>query len=449
MRTGLFFRAGRTILLSGGALALTVMACFHPPGKEVPIFPGAQGFGINTPAGRGGKIIKVTTLADGGRGSLREALERQVPRIVVFEVGGTISLKEELTVSSPYLTVAGQTAPSPGITLKGAGLIIATQDVLIQHLKIRCGDDPNGPDPESRDALKIVSPSEDVVVDHVSASWATDENMSVWAKLDGSTVENVTIMNSIISEGLNNSIHPEGAHSKGLLVGNNIRNLALIGNLFAHNKTRNPLVYGNDSIFAAGNLFYNTGSEAFFHISDGWHQGPTQATIVNNIFVAGPDTPPKACAVKVGKDTPRSQVFLAGNRYSGSILCHSRYFDPRVPTPLVWIKSFDPSGGSKAETDLLETVGARPADRDPVDLRVVHEVSTRTGRIIDSPKQVGGWPYVQGSYRPFRIPPEPDKDSDGDGYTDIEEILYRMALRLEQVPGRDRSGTGNEASYGY
>jgi len=450
MRSGQTFRVTFVILLS--AIFLGLLACmtlFHPRKQQIPVFPGVQGFGTNTPAGRGGEILKVTTLADSGKGSLREALEKRSPRIVVFEVGGIISLEKELTVSRPYLTVAGQTAPSPGILLKGAGIVVATHDVLIQHLRIRCGDDPDGPSPGSRDALKIVNPSENVVIDHVSASWATDENMAIWVKLDGSVVKNITIRNSIISEGLNNSIHPEGAHSKGFLIGNNIENLSLIGNLFAHNKTRNPLVYGNVSLLAANNVFYNTGSSSFLHISDGWRQGPTRATIVGNIFIDGPDTPRGACAVKIGKDTPDSRVFLSGNRYSGSILCDSGTIDPVAPSPSVWIKSLRVLDGNHAETSILSRSGARPADRDPVDRRVVHEAGTGTGRIIDSPKQVGGWPDLGSSFRSFPVPENPDGDDDGDGYTNIEEILHQMAFQVEAtaLPGRQSAGGSAKLVY--
>lgn len=407
------------------------MSCFHPREKAVSVFPGAQGFGTETPAGRGGRIIKVTTLENSGKGSLREALERKGPRIVVFEVGGIIELDEEVTVSNPYFTLAGQTAPSPGITLKGAGLVIATHDVLVQHLKIRCGDGRKGPDPESRDGLKIVSPSENVVIDHVSVSWATDENMSVWAKLDGSRVRNVTIGNSIISEGLNHSIHPEGAHSKGLLVGNNIENLSLWGNLFAHNKTRNPLVYGNVSLIAVNNVFYNTGSQSFFHISDGWKQGPSRATIVGNLFISGPDTPKNACAIKIGKDTPDSKVYLSGNRYAGVILCPSNRKISKISSPLDWPDSLRMVAAHKSEEGLLAHVGARPSDRDPIDARVLRDVMERTGRIIDSPKQVGGWPECRPSFRPFKIPHAPDRDDDADGYSNIEEVLHDFARQVE------------------
>ncbi len=396
---------------------------------KLPVYPGAQGFGIETPAGRGGKIIKVTNLAEKGKGSLRAALEEEGPRIVVFEVGGIIPLSDDITISSPYVTVAGQTAPSPGILLKGAGIVVAANDVLIQHIRIRCGDSTDGPNPESRDALKIVNPSRNVIIDHISVSWATDENMSVWANLESEGLENITIKNCIISEGLNQSIHTEGPSSKGLLVGNNIKNLALLNNLFAHNMTRNPLVYGKTTMIAANNIFYNSGSNAFFHISDGWEQGPSQATLISNLFVDGPNTPADSCGVKIGKDSPDSKIFLMDNSYTGTLFCSKNKENQLVFSPPVSKTTLKID--NQGESDILNQVGARPADRDTVDDRIVQEVKNRSGKVIDSPSQVGGWPIYKETFRRFNVPDKPGEDDNRNGYTNIEEVLQSMALSVE------------------
>jgi len=184
------------------------------PGFNIPIIPGGIGFGMETPAGsgpdrEGGAIIHVTTLAEDGPGSLREALNTKGPRIVVFDVSGNIKLRSEIDIDEPYLAIAGQTAPSPGIALVGAGIAITTHDVLVQHIRIRVGDNRNGPDPQSRDVLTINDwPDEEndvynAVIDHVSVSWAIYENMSTWGR-----VHDITITNSILSEALWHSIHP-------------------------------------------------------------------------------------------------------------------------------------------------------------------------------------------------------------------------------------------------
>ena len=143
-------------------------------------FPTADGWAANTPGGRGGMILRVTTLAPNGPGSLGEALQVDAPRIVVFEVGGVIDLgRSVLEVEAPYLTVAGQTAPSPGITLIRGGIRIATHDVVIQHLRVRPGE--AGAAKRSgweTDGIGTVTGAHDVIIDHCSTTWATDENLS-------------------------------------------------------------------------------------------------------------------------------------------------------------------------------------------------------------------------------------------------------------------------------
>ncbi|MEK7753976.1 MAG: right-handed parallel beta-helix repeat-containing protein, partial [Acidobacteriota bacterium] len=140
-----------------------------------------QGFGVDTPAGRGGKILRVTNLNSEGPGSLREAIETKGPRIVVFEVGGVIDLnRKTLTIGEPFLTIAGQTAPSPGITIIRDGIKILTHDILIQHIRVRMGDagqpKKSGYDPETTTSGPECYR---IVVDHCSFSWAVDENLSI------------------------------------------------------------------------------------------------------------------------------------------------------------------------------------------------------------------------------------------------------------------------------
>src|SRR5690606_34486625 len=174
----------------------------------LPVFPQATGYGAETVAGRGGTVYRVTNLNDSGAGSLRACVEAKGPRVCVFEVSGTIKMKTDLGISNPYITIAGQTAPSPGIMLRGGALRISASEVLVQHLRVRAGDDPEGHPPSNRDSLKIESPADkpikNIVVDHCSFSWAIDEVASVWNGYD-----NVTLSNNIFSEGLQYSLLPD------------------------------------------------------------------------------------------------------------------------------------------------------------------------------------------------------------------------------------------------
>jgi hypothetical protein len=424
--------------------------------SSLSIIPGGVGFGMKTPAGSGpgrsgGAILHVTTLANSGPGSLREALSTEGPRTVVFDVSGYIPLRKAIEISEPFITIAGQTAPSPGISLKGAGIRVVTHDVLIQHIRIRIGDDLNGPDPSSRDAIAIVQwPEEDnevynVVIDHVSASWAIDENLSTWYE----GVHDITVTNSIISEGLWESIHPMGPHSKGFLVGNGTHRLSVIGNLFAHNDQRNMFVHGDTSTLFVNNLVYNwygsspSGGGSVY----GSDQGPYYASIVGNAYVRGRDTRPGTDSVAILLDDPfldepyfdRSKIYLKDNQDFSTL--DVPFFGPKkgskkilVQVPPVWIPSLVIKKSEDVKGFVLPHVGARARDRDNVDLRIIKDVKNGTGRIINSQNEVGGWPELAENIRGSEGVPVlsiPSNAIQPSGYTKLEEWLHRLARKLE------------------
>ena len=392
------------------------------------VFPGAEGFGTTTPAGRGGTIIKVTNLNDSGSGSLRAAIDASGPRIVVFEVSGYIKLATDLKINNPFITIAGQTAPSPGISLRGAALRVRTHDVLVQHLRIRTGDDINGPDPSNRDGFALDAAGiYNVVLDHVSASWAIDENSNTWY-----AQHDVTVSNCIISEGLSNSLHPKGEHSKGMLIGDKATNVTFIDNLLAHNKERNPLLKGGSSAIIMNNVIYNGGMSYLMYLNDDYGSGPILTSAVGNVFINGPDTPSGAKTIYVtNKCQSGTKVYAADNITSDTLFAYGTSFNPRVTTPPIWLSSLTVRPSSTVESWVEANAGARPADRDAVDNRVVYEVQTRTGHIIDSENRVGGWPSLAQNHRTFNIPSNPNGDDNGDGYTNIEEVLQQMAAAVE------------------
>ncbi|UCD11617.1 MAG: DUF11 domain-containing protein [Nitrospinaceae bacterium] len=445
-------QSGRFLKSAVAGLALvavfSVLAAFPPKAHALPVIPGGEGFGMETPAGSGpnrsgGAILHVTTLADSGPGSLREALEASGPRIVVFDVSGYISLQSEIRINNPYLTLAGQTAPSPGVTLKNAGLLVMTHDVLIQHIRIRVGDDPAGPSPDNRDGLGIIDNNNEgdvynVVVDHVSVSWAIDENMSTWYD----TVRDVTVSNSIISEGLWHSLHPDGPHSKGFLVGYGTHNLSVIGNLFAHNDERNMRVLGDTDTLFLNNLVYNwrgSGGAGVY----GSDSGPLRATIVGNEYIKGLDTAPEGSSQPVTISssivTEGSKVFVEDNvavETSGdpwSVVKNKTTDEIKATSPPVWLPNISVKSGSEIKNWVLANAGARRADAETVDERITQDVKNGTGWLIDSQDDVGGWPPLvqkvrgQNGVPLLSVPPGNIQPS---GYTDVEEWLHQLAAEV-------------------
>jgi len=429
------------------------------PGFSLPVIPGGVGFGMDTPAGSGpdrvgGTILHVTTLAEDGPGSLREALLAKGPRTVVFDVSGYIPLSTALDIFDPYVTIAGQTAPSPGISLKGAGIEIETHDVLIQHIRIRVGDNPDGPDPQFRDGIVIQDGQHEddvynVVMDHVSVSWALDENINTWYE----GVHDITFLNCIISEALWHSIHPLGPHSKGFIVGNGTHNLSVIGNLFAHNEARNIRTHGNTSTLFVNNLIYNWHGPSPMGSATGYgsDRGPLDTSIVGNAYIRGRDTRKgdKSIPILISKPTGKgSKVYLKDNLdlersdepLSSSII-ETRH-KILVDVPPIWLPSLVIKKSGDVKSWVLRNVGARSADRDKVDLRIINDVKNGTGRIIDSQDDVGGWPplteNVRGvnGYPELNIPSDPNKIQSS-GYTKLEEWLHELAAEVEKIAGEN------------
>lgn len=428
--------------------------------NAIPVFPGAEGFGTETRAAYGNPgvdpvIFKVTTLNDGGAGSLRAAIEASEPRVIIFEVAGTINLTKGLRIKYPYVTIAGQTAPSPGITLAGDGIEISTHDVLIQHLRVRTGDRGGSTSPVDRGALEVASSTNEVyniVIDHSSFSWATDENVSTWF----SGLHDVTFNKNIISEGLNNSSHPKGAHSCGLLIGDYSKRIAVIGNLFAHNSFRNPATKGGTSEIILNNLIYNYWSGAI-HYHNGDKSGPVLSTVVGNVIETGKDTPSWAWPIDIWDMESGTQIYLKDNQYNGqiptdpwSIVQVGQSSITRVVSPPIWISPLTVRSSSEVKDNVLANAGARPWDRDAVDKRIVNDVKNKTGRIIDSQDQVGGWPNLPETHRALTLPNNPNGDDDQDGYTNLEEWLQQMDLSspLPSCPLQSRGDINCDNSIG-
>jgi hypothetical protein len=416
----------------------------------VPVLPGAMGYGVSTPAGRGGTVYRVTSLAETGSGTLKACIDASGPRVCVFEVSGTIRLTDDLQIRNPKITIAGQTAPSPGIMLRGGALSIHASDVLVQHLHVRAGDDPVGFDPVNRDALKIEQAKDkpiitNIVIDHCSFSWAIDEVASAWSGWN-----NITLMNNIFAEPLNDSIHPKGPHGYGVIFGPVDGNVTMANNLLMHAVSRNPLTNVTHAVFI-NNVIYNWKNMAIDLQSRGL---PTQNSVVGNVFIRGHDSTDQAPISLRADETALpagSKVFVSDNKSSEVTS------DPWSATrqlggtlPMSSIKSELPVGWPAGMTTLptsedvvlknvLKNVGARPADRDSVDKRLVNQVQTRTGQIINcvSPNgtarcnlNAGGWPQMAENRRALTLPANPNGVGEG-GYTNLEVWLQNMAAQVE------------------
>lgn len=314
----------RLLLYSLSCLYLALTSAFATPKKRSPsVIPNLLGFGTQTVAGSGRhlrqpatQIIFVSNLNDKGRGSLRACAEARGPRTCIPLVGGMVRLSETIRIRSPFLTIAGQTAPAPGLTLTQAGISIESHDVLIQHIAIRPGDSPQGAPPRERDGISIGAPpprsAYNVVIDHVSLTWAIDENISTAYPL----THDVTISNSVIAEGLHNSIHPKGPHSKGIMIGDDSKKITISRNLVAFNEERNPYLKPGTSVEFLNNIVYGWGSKGGWSLCNVTNntdlQEPVLLSFVGNIYRPGPESvrvPP----IYAKTLDPRSLIFARDN----------------------------------------------------------------------------------------------------------------------------------------
>jgi len=361
-------------------------------------FPGADGVGKYTVGGRGGTVYVVTRLDDDREpGTLRHACEQSGPRTVVFGVAGTIELKSNLRVRNGNLTIAGQTAPGEGITLKDYTFSITADEVIVRNIRVRCGD-------VSDDDGMYVGNAYNVIVDHCSISWGVDETFSIKRST------NTTIQWCFITEGLHNSVHPTvRKHSKGSLVsGYEGQTVSMHHNLWAHNDARNPRPQGlmmpdEDPLGffcdVTNNVMYDWGRE---YAVKNMEEDGERCTInlVNNYFIAGPST---NCSNFMLDRNANSRMYFAGNYMNGKLPAdqYALITYEELKKPNNGWKLGVPFDGGMSEIDCAETAYARvmkyggaALHRDAVDKRIVNEVINGKGKIIDRPGQVGGWPVL-------------------------------------------------------
>jgi hypothetical protein len=434
------------------------------PQSDLLAFPGAEGGGAYSFGGHGGRVIVVKNLNDKGPGSLRDACEQGGARIVVFNVSGIIRLKTPLIIRAPYITIAGQTAPGDGVCVAGESVWLNTHDVIIRFMRFRRGETFVG----RRDDAIGGNPVGNIMIDHVSASWGLDENMSMYRHMyndsTGKTEEklgtvNITIQNSIFSEALDYWNHAFGSTLGG-------ENCAFVRNLWADNGARNPSIGWNGIFNFANNVVFNWNNRS----TDGGDY-TAQYNIINNFYKPGPVTELKdPISYRILKpESGRSKLpyvvfgraYVAGNIIDGNEKVTKNNWDGGVQLEDKKgnLMSFEEAGKYfaamkakkpfpmpkisiiptlKAKEYVLANAGATLPKRDPVDTRVVKQVATgkievhpdakpsafqfehrrlpgdsyKQG-IITEVSQVGGYPEYKGI---------PYKDSDDDGMPDAYEL---------------------------
>lgn len=422
-----------------GILCLASIGVVH--GAEatfLPAFPGAEGYGSMTRGGRGGKVIAVTNLNDSGPGSLQAACEAEGPRIVVFKVAGTID--GNVRIKNDFITIAGQTAPGDGITIKG-DLGIGADDVIVRYIRVRTD---KGGDAVSGRGRK------NIILDHVSASWSSDEVMSIYH------CENVTIQWCMITEACS------GSHKFGGIWGSNYSTYH--HNLFAHNISRNPrFASGGGFNDFRNNVIYNWQHQSVYG-GEAHQPGNDQfnsfaGNVVANYYKAGPGTREGIRSRILDPSTRDGETdagkwWVSDNVVAGfpevtadnwkGVNKQDQYFRLSEPWPAMPINQ---QTAEEAYKSVLEHAGCSVPARDPIDARIIEEVRNGTftkgdNGFVNSQSDAGSWPELKSAPAPTDTDKDgmpdawetknglnPDDASDGsqdrngDGYTNVEEYL--------------------------
>lgn len=419
-------------------------------------FPGAEGFGRYTTGGRGGKVLFVTKLTDdGSEGTLRYALEQKGARYIVFKTAGTIYLESPLKIKEGNVTIAGQTAPGDGITIANYETFVAADNVIIRFLRFRMGDQKKF----EGDALgaRFIK---DLIVDHCSMSWSTDETVSIYVN------ENTTLQWCVIAESLRNSAHQKGAHGYGGIAGGKFASFH--HNLYAHHDSRNPRLgeYAGSKFALTdltdfrNNVIYNWGHNNVYG-GEGMN-----VNIVNNYYKPGPASMNKKRIVAIDKnEKPETEVYNIWGKYyiNGNVsegnpdvtadnwnlgvfnqmkpsynLTEADKNSIKINQPHDIQNNVKTHTAKEAYEKILQ-IGGASLVRDAVDIRILKEVKNGTftyngslgskNGIIDSQNDVGGFPDLK--------PGKALLDSDNDGMPDEWEIKHHLDPKKANANGRD------------
>ena len=383
---------------------------------RIPAFPGAEGGGMYSFGGRGGKVLTVTNLNDDGPGSFRWACEQGGARIIVFNVSGIIRLKSPIYVRAPYVTIAGQTAPGEGICIAGESFQVDTHDVIVRHMRFRRGET----NVMNREDSFGGNPVGNIMIDHCSCEWGLDENISFYRHMfdmnNGKPKEkkptvNVTIQNTISAKALDTWNHAFGSTIGG-------ENTTFMRNLWADNTGRNPSVGWAGVFNFVNNVVYN-----WVHRTADGGEYKSMFNFINNYYKPGPLTPKDSpVGHRITKSESRSEglfpfkqfgrVYATGNVMEGYPEITNDNWNGGIQTAdkdgemdeteLALMRSDEPfempfvtiMGAEKAFEWVLSNAGATVPCRDIVDQRICEEVRTGIAYYVPNyEKKVKDNPY--------------------------------------------------------
>jgi len=420
-------------------------------------FPGAEGGGMWVTGGRGGKVIHVTNLNDSGSGSLRAAINEKGARTIVFDVAGIIELQSALKIQNGDVTIAGQTAPGDGICLKNYNFRIHASNVIVRYIRCRMGDEKKTED----DAMNLYTGDnnlQDVIIDHCSLSWSTDECGTFYG------MTNFSLQWCILSESLRNSVHDKGKHGYGGIWGGS--NATYHHNLLAHHDSRNPRLDHDyvstlkGPVSLVNNVIYNWGDNSTYGGESANDQNDYKKyNVVNNYYKPGPATAAgkvrfidpwtKACdncTKKTGSTTiVPGHFYMSGNVMDGydAMAVDNWTGTTATEAQIAVIRASSAFSYAEKETSLtlhraagafdcvLQYAGAS-LKRDAVDTRVARETKEgsftyrgsngSTNGFIDTQSDVGGWP----AYAATAEEKQKTVDTDGDGIPDWFEDQFGL-----------------------
>lgn len=394
-------------VVAGVWFLMAQLLCFGMPAAWADPHPAG---GLVT----GAKIIAVSNLNDSGPGSLRAALEARGPRVVVFEVAGIIRLQSNVTLIEPQLTLAGETAPSPGIILTGGSFNIRTKDAVISHIAVYPGSADDRAVGENRDAMSFFGSDapgkhrqQNIVLRNVSLGWGVDENLGIQGLTDNLQIDRALIAQPLLYGG-----HPKGKRAMNLLLGNPVGRVVITGSVLASGNQRSARFTQGNRVSFVNNLIYGPGMVATHVDSSQKILNPGAIDIIGNVYVPNTDTNCKLPLIRIDPTffirQPLTPVYLEDNISIGPRAKCLRGVDRGEvglsAAPAHRLADWSIRPAATVYPAILDHAGSHPAARNPVDRRVIAGIRDNSLRMINQESDVGGMPDIAPVRAPLRLP---------------------------------------------